>query len=72
MKEDHRLPFVEIRAVLRGGVLAETPTNNGMTLLMAKMLLQGTTARTARTDRERDGIDGRLTSTATAATTVSA
>jgi zinc protease len=47
VKEDHRLPFVEIRTVLRGGVLAESPTNNGVTLLMAKMLLQGTTSRTA-------------------------
>ena len=25
VKEDHRLPFVEFRLVLRGGVLAETP-----------------------------------------------
>ena len=47
VKEDHRLPFVEIRTVLRGGVLAETPENNGVTLLMAKMLLQGTKTRTA-------------------------
>jgi zinc protease len=47
VKEDHRLPFVEIRTVLRGGVLAENPTNNGVTLLMAKMLLQGTSSRTA-------------------------
>jgi len=47
VKEDHRLPFVEIRIVLRGGVLAENPANNGVTLLMAKMLLQGTRSRTA-------------------------
>lgn len=47
IKEDHRLPFVELRTVLRGGVLAEAPTNNGVTLLMAKMLLQGTRLRTA-------------------------
>ena len=47
VKEDHRLPFVEIRAVFRGGVLAESPANNGVTLLMSKMLLQGTTSRTA-------------------------
>ena len=47
VKEDHRLPFVEIRTVLRGGVLAENPANNGVTLLMAKMLLQGTKSRTA-------------------------
>jgi len=47
VKEDHRLPFVEFRVVLRGGVLAETAENNGITNLMAKMLLQGTTTRTA-------------------------
>jgi len=47
VKEDHRLPFVELRGVLRGGVLAETPANNGVTLLMTKMLLQGTSSRTA-------------------------
>ena len=47
VKEDHRLPFVEIRIALRGGVLAETPANNGVTSLMAKMLLQGTKTRSA-------------------------
>ena len=30
-----------------GGVLAETPASNGMTVLMSKMLLQGTTRRAA-------------------------
>jgi zinc protease len=48
LKEDHRLPFVEFRAVFRGGVLMETPANNGISTLMARMLLQGTTSRTAR------------------------
>ncbi len=47
VKEDHRLPFVEFRAVFRGGVLAETATNNGLTQLTAKMLLQGTKQRSA-------------------------
>jgi zinc protease len=47
VKEDHRLPFVEFRAVLRGGVLAETKDNNGATQLMAKMLLKGTRTRSA-------------------------
>ena len=42
MKENHRLPFVEFRAVFQGGVLAETAANNGITQLMAKMLLKGT------------------------------
>lgn len=47
VKEDHRLPFVEFRAALKGGVLVETPKNNGLTQLTAKMLLQGTRKRTA-------------------------
>ena len=47
VKEDHRLPFVEFRAVLKGGVLAETPENNGITHLMMRTLLQGTRRRTA-------------------------
>ncbi len=47
MKEDHRLPFVEFRAVFQGGVLAETAENNGATMLLAKMLLKGTKTRSA-------------------------
>jgi zinc protease len=47
VKEDHRLPFVEFRAVLRGGVLAETATDNGITQLLSRMLLQGTATRNA-------------------------
>lgn len=47
LKEDHRLPFVEFRLVLKGGVLAETPATNGMTLLLSKMLLKGTARRSA-------------------------
>ncbi|MEK7677171.1 MAG: pitrilysin family protein [Verrucomicrobiota bacterium] len=46
VKEDHRLPFVEMRAVFQGGVLLETEANNGLTLLLAKMLLKGTATRT--------------------------
>ncbi|MEO6184594.1 MAG: pitrilysin family protein [Verrucomicrobiota bacterium] len=47
VKEDHRLPFVEFRVGLKGGVLVETPQNNGLTQLTARMLLQGTHQRTA-------------------------
>jgi len=47
VKEDHRLPFVEFRAALKGGVLAETPVNSGITALLAKMLMQGTRSRKA-------------------------
>jgi len=47
IKEDHRLPFVEIRTVFQGGVLAETAENNGTTLMLAKLLLKGTQSRSA-------------------------
>jgi zinc protease len=47
VKEDHRLPFVEFRSVFKGGVLMEDARNNGVTLLLAKLLLKGTQSRTA-------------------------
>ena len=47
VKENHRLPFVEFRTAFQGGVLAETAENNGVTQLLAKMLLKGTTRRSA-------------------------
>jgi zinc protease len=47
VKEDHRLPFVEFRAVFQGGVLVETPDDNGVTQLTGKLLLKGTTRRSA-------------------------
>jgi len=47
VKESHRLPFVEIRAVFQGGVLAENPDNNGITQLAGKLLLKGTATRSA-------------------------
>jgi zinc protease len=46
-KENHRLPFVEFRLVFRGGVMAETPDNSGITQLMGKLLLKGTRTRSA-------------------------
>jgi zinc protease len=46
LKEDHRLPFVEFRAAFQGGLLAESPDNNGITHLMGKALLKGTKTRT--------------------------
>ncbi|HEY3762236.1 MAG TPA: pitrilysin family protein [Verrucomicrobiae bacterium] len=48
VKEDSRLPFVEFRTVFQGGVLAETVENNGITQLLARMLLKGTQKRTAQ------------------------
>jgi zinc protease len=47
VKEDHRLPFVEFRAALAGGLLAETLPTAGLTSLMAKLLVKGTARRSA-------------------------
>ena len=47
VREDPRLPLVSMVAVFRGGLLAETPQDNGITRLMARTLLKGTKARTA-------------------------
>ena len=47
VKENHRLPFVEFRAAFQGGVLAENSANNGITQLLARMLLKGTKTRDA-------------------------
>ena len=47
VREDARLPLVSMVAVFRGGLLAETPQTNGITRLMAKVLVKGTKTRTA-------------------------
>ena len=47
VREDARLPLISVTAVFRGGLLAETRENNGITQLMAKTLLKGTKTRTA-------------------------
>lgn len=47
LKEDRRLPFVEIRCAFRGGVLAETAQNNGISQLMSRMLIKGTAQKSA-------------------------
>ena len=47
IREDHKLPFVDFGVFCKGGVLAETAGNNGITKLMSRMLLKGTKTRTA-------------------------
>ena len=47
VREDPRLPLVSMGAVFRGGLLAETAKTNGLTRLMAKVLVKGTKSRTA-------------------------
>jgi len=61
LKEDHRLPFVQFRAVFSGGVLAETADNNGVSQLMGRMLLKGTATRSAEEiDRVIEEIGGSI------------
>ena len=47
VREDPKLPMVNVHALMKGGVLAETDTNNGVCKLTTRMLLKGTTTRTA-------------------------
>ncbi|MBI1840999.1 MAG: insulinase family protein [Verrucomicrobia bacterium] len=61
LKEEHRLPFVEFRAVFQGGVLAEDTRNNGATQLLTKMLLQGTKSRSGEAiAREIESVGGSI------------
>jgi len=46
VREDPKLPLVDVHALLKGGVIAETEANNGINTLMARMLLKGTPTRT--------------------------
>ena len=47
VREDSRLPLVYLDAVFRGGLLAETAADNGLTKLFSRVLLKGTTTRNA-------------------------
>ncbi|MGH7942448.1 MAG: M16 family metallopeptidase [Limisphaerales bacterium] len=63
LKKESRLPFVEFRALLQGGVLAETPANNGITRLLSNMLLKGTARRSAeKVATEIESIGGHMDS----------
>jgi zinc protease len=61
VKEDHRLPFVQIRSLFQGGVIAETVENSGLTSVAGKMLLKGTQTRSAEDiAREIESIGGSI------------
>ena len=63
VKENHRLPFVEFRAVFQGGVLAENAANNGLTQLTGRLLLKGTKTRSAeQIAREIESVGGSIDS----------
>ena len=46
VREDNKLPFVDFGVFCKGGILAETAANNGISKLMSRMLTQGTATRT--------------------------
>src|SRR5438552_3265683 len=65
VREDPRLPLVAMGAVFRGGLLAETSEDNGITRLMAKVLLKGTKTRTAeQIANEIEAVGGSISSDA--------
>jgi len=47
VREDHRLPFVHLCIALRGGLLVESNSDNGVTRLMSTLLLRGTAHHSA-------------------------
>lgn len=55
--ENRRLPLVNICVALHGGLLHETPENNGITSMMAELLTRGSPGRSA--DKIADITDSR-------------
>ncbi|HEY5740932.1 MAG TPA: pitrilysin family protein, partial [Terrimicrobiaceae bacterium] len=63
VREDSRLPLVSIYAAFRGGLLAEKAENNGITRLLSRTVLKGTTSRTSAEIAEQiESVGGRLSS----------
>ena len=63
VKEDHRLPLVQFRMAFQGGVLGETPADNGLAQLMSKTLIKGTPTRTAeQIAEEMESLGGHIDS----------
>ena len=61
VREDPRLPMVTVTATFQGGVLVETPENNGITKLFARTLLKGTKNRSALEIAEQiEGVGGQI------------
>jgi zinc protease len=47
VREESRVPLVSMVSTFKAGLLAETEANNGITRLLSRTLLKGTTTRTA-------------------------
>ncbi|HRI14211.1 MAG TPA: pitrilysin family protein [Verrucomicrobiota bacterium] len=48
VKEDHRLPFVQFRLALGGGLHAESSATSGITTLLSRLQIKGTHRRSAQ------------------------
>jgi zinc protease len=58
---DHKLPLVDLVAVFRGGLLAETAATNGVTALAARTLVKGTQRRSAeQLNDEIEAVGGQI------------
>lgn len=65
VREDSRLPLVSMVAVFRGGLLAEQGATNGLTRLLAKVIVKGTSTRSAEQIAETiEAVGGHLGSDA--------
>ncbi len=61
VREDHRLPFVQFRAVFRGGVFTDTKETSGASHLMSRLMMKGTKRRTSeRIATEIESLGGSL------------
>lgn len=59
--EDRRLPFVELRLVMRSGLLFEDARLNGVSSLVSRLLLKGTKRRSAeQVSREIESVGGAI------------
>jgi zinc protease len=56
VKEDHRLPFVQFRLAFSGGLLTESTTDSGITSMLSRLFIKGTTTRSA--EQIADAIEG--------------
>lgn len=61
VKEDHRLPFVELKVVFEGGLRVETPANSGITSMLSRLFIKGTPTRSAEDiAREIESLGGSI------------
>ncbi len=63
LREDHRLPFVEMRLVMKSGLLFEDARINGVSSLVSRLVLKGTKRRSAeQIFREIESVGGAISS----------